>query len=46
VNAGHFRKGVVMAPASVRLLLELMRKHSGFADLSPYAIDKYIESTD
>ncbi len=46
VNAGHFRNGVVMAPASVQLLLELLQKQSGFTDASPYAIDKYIESTD
>jgi glycine oxidase len=44
VNAGHFRNGVVMAPASVHLLLELMQKQSGFTDSSPYAIDKYMES--
>jgi glycine oxidase len=45
VNAGHFRNGVVMAPASVHLLLELMQKQSGFTDSSPYASDKYMEST-
>lgn len=45
VNAGHFRNGVVMAPASAQLLLELMQKHSGFTDTSPYAIDKYMEQT-
>jgi glycine oxidase len=45
VNAGHFRNGVGMAPASVQLLLEVMQKQSGFADSAPYAIDKYMEST-
>ena len=43
VNAGHFRNGVVMAPGSVQLLLELMLKQSGFTDTAPYAIDKYME---
>ena len=46
VNAGHFRNGVVMAPASVQILLDLMQKQSGFVDPTPYAIDKYMESTD
>jgi glycine oxidase len=45
VNAGHFRNGVVMAPASVQLLLELMRKQPRFTDSSPYVIDKYIEKS-
>jgi glycine oxidase len=43
VNVGHFRNGVVMAPASVQLLLELMQKQPGFTDTSPYAIDNYVE---
>jgi glycine oxidase len=43
VNAGHFRNGVVMAPGSVQLLLEMMQNQSGFTDSSPYAIDKYME---
>jgi glycine oxidase len=45
VNTGHFRNGVVMAPASAQLLLELMQEQPGFTDSSPYAIDKYMEST-
>jgi glycine oxidase len=45
VNAGHFRNGVVMAPASAQLLLELMQKQPGFTDTSSYAIDKYVEPT-
>jgi glycine oxidase len=43
VNTGHFRNGVVMAPASVRVLLERMRMLPGFTDPAPYAIDKYVE---
>jgi len=43
VNTGHFRNGVVMAPGSVQLLLELMLKQSGFTDTAFYAIDKYME---
>jgi glycine oxidase len=43
VTAGHFRNGVVMAPASIRLLLDLMYKHAGFTDPAPYAIDRYVK---
>jgi glycine oxidase len=45
VTAGHFRNGVVMAPASIQVLLELMRIQPGFTDPTPYAIDKYMEPT-
>jgi glycine oxidase len=44
VNTGHFRNGVVLAPASTRLLLDLMQKHAGFTDPAPYAIEKYVKS--
>jgi len=43
VNTGHFRNGVVMGPASVRVLLERMRMLPAVTDPSPYAIDKYAE---
>jgi glycine oxidase len=43
VIAGHFRNGVVMAPASVQLLLGLMQKQAGFVDPAPYAIDRYVK---
>jgi glycine oxidase len=43
VNTGHFRNGVVLAPASTRLLLSLMQKQAGFTDPLPYAIEKYIK---
>jgi glycine oxidase len=43
VNAGHFRNGVVMGPASVHVLLELMRNPHGPTDTTPYAIDNYVE---
>jgi glycine oxidase len=45
VNAGHFRNGVVMAPASIQVLLQLMQMQPGFTDSAPYAVDKYVEST-
>ena len=44
VNTGHFRNGVVMAPASTRVLLDLMQKQTGFTDPAPYAIEKYVKS--
>jgi glycine oxidase len=43
VNTGHFRNGVVMAPASVQVLLERMGMLPGAMDPAPYAIDKYVE---
>ena len=45
VNAGHFRNGVVMAPASSQVLLAVMNIRRGFIDPAPYAIDNYMEST-
>jgi glycine oxidase len=42
-NTGHFRNGVVMAPASTRLLLELMQKRAGIANPEPYALEKYMK---
>jgi glycine oxidase len=44
VNAGHFRNGVVMAPASIQVLLELMQIQPGIMDPNPYTIDKYMKS--
>jgi glycine oxidase len=43
VNTGHFRNGVVMAPASVQVLLERMGILPASLDSTPYMIDKYAE---
>lgn len=37
INSGHFRNGVVMAPASARLLLQIMDKKQALADPAWYA---------
>jgi glycine oxidase len=37
LNAGHFRNGVVMGPASARLLADRVLGHAGFTDGTPYA---------
>lgn len=37
VNAGHFRNGVVLAPASTRLLADLMLERVPILDPEPYA---------
>jgi glycine oxidase len=37
LNTGHFRNGVVMAPASVQLLVDCMLKRGSFTDPAPYA---------
>ena len=36
LNTGHFRNGVVMAPASVQVLLDCMLGRAGFTDYRPY----------
>jgi glycine oxidase len=36
LNAGHFRNGLVLAPASARLLTELMLGRETFIDPLPY----------
>jgi glycine oxidase len=38
VNTGHFRNGVVLGPASARLLADLMLGREPLADPAPYAI--------
>lgn len=37
LNVGHYRNGLVMAPASARLLVELMQGESPFVEANPYA---------
>ncbi len=37
LNVGHYRNGLVMAPASARLLVELMQGEKPFVEASPYA---------
>ena len=36
LNTGHFRNGVVMAPASVQVLLDCMLGREGFTNYGPY----------
>ncbi len=38
INSGHFRNGVVMAPASARLLADLLLERPPILDPLPYAI--------
>lgn len=38
LNTGHFRYGLTMAPASARLITELMTGESPFIDASPFAL--------
>jgi len=39
INAGHFRNGVVMAPASARLLTDLILKRRPVLNPTPFALD-------
>jgi glycine oxidase len=36
LNTGHFRNGVVMAPASAQLLVDCLLKRASFTDAAPY----------
>ena len=38
LNTGHFRYGLTMAPASARLILELIAGEEPFIDASPFAL--------
>lgn len=38
INAGHFRNGVVMAPASAQLLVDLLSDRPTAVDPAPYAL--------
>ena len=38
VNSGHFRNGVVMAPASAQLLVDGLLKRESFTRFEPYAL--------
>ena len=38
INAGHFRNGVVMAPASARLLADIVQNRPTVVDAAPFAL--------
>jgi len=40
LNAGHFRNGVVLAPASVQLLMDLIYQRSPLLDPEPYRLQR------
>jgi len=39
INAGHFRNGVVMAPAAAQLLADIMRNQPTIVEAGPFALD-------
>jgi glycine oxidase len=43
INAGHFRNGIVMAPAAAELLAALMLDKTPPLDPRPYALAGYLE---
>ncbi|SEG76829.1 glycine oxidase ThiO [Marinobacterium lutimaris] len=43
LNCGHFRNGLVLAPASTRLLSDLLLDRAPIIDPAPYAVDGRIE---
>ncbi len=40
INSGHFRNGVVLGPASARLLVDIMLRRSPIVDPTPYEISE------
>ena len=40
INAGHFRNGIVMAPASAELMAAMISGDKPIADISAYALDQ------
>lgn len=40
VNAGHFRNGIVMAPAAAELIAALLTNEAAQVDARPYALDQ------
>lgn len=46
INAGHFRNGVVLGPASARLLTDQLLKRDPILPLAPYLPEMYVESPD
>jgi glycine oxidase len=43
INTGHFRNGVVMAPASARMLADRLLGQPGFTDPEPYLVENYMK---
>lgn len=41
LNTGHFKNGVVMAPAAARLLTDLLTANHPIVDPSPFAADRF-----
>lgn len=39
INAGHFRNGVVMAPASAQLMLDILQDQESVVDAKPYSLE-------
>jgi glycine oxidase len=39
VNSGHFRNGLVLAPASCRLMADLLLGRTPLLDPGPYRLD-------
>jgi glycine oxidase len=44
INAGQFRNGLVLAPASVRLMADMLMATPSFMESTPFAIDKDISN--
>lgn len=45
VNAGHYRNGVILGPASVRLLVDQLLERASFTDPKPYHFENAMKNT-
>ncbi|WP_371233257.1 glycine oxidase ThiO [Pseudomonas sp. QE6] len=45
LNTGHYRNGLVLAPASCQLLADLMQQHSPIIEAAPYAPEGRLVAT-
>ncbi|WP_455218202.1 glycine oxidase ThiO [Kaarinaea lacus] len=44
INAGHFRNGVVMAPASAQLMADIVLERKTVVDPEPYSLDGHLSA--
>lgn len=41
INSGHYRNGVILGPASARLMADIVLERDPVLDIQPYRIDRY-----
>jgi len=46
LNTGHFRKGILQAPASARLLVDYLSGNTSFMDIGKFSIENLVHSVE